>query len=244
MASVFSTIKQLTRAIVHRDFDKNPKAPPISEEDKKALFVGLINSEQVTAYSDSLTTGLSRGRILEGLAEAWDINNQEDAYSVIDWLQKGGHRVYYSEIYPLLKMPPEEGNKQIEAIFGEAAPKALQFANNLTECIAARGNNEFAAFNDENMKKGILAWDLGRLVVIARMCFDIGYIDEETAWNIIRGVYEAATKEYQNWKELAISYLIGRGMYGGDSMMLSGLYYTAKTAFENDNSPWKNIPFK
>jgi hypothetical protein len=55
------------------------------------------------------------------------------------------------------------------------------FAGNLIECIAERGNNPFAAFNETNIKKGILAWDLGQLITIVRLCYDIGYIDEKTA---------------------------------------------------------------
>ncbi|MDR2194203.1 MAG: DUF1266 domain-containing protein [Treponema sp.] len=239
---MFSIIKQFIRTFTYKDFSKNPKAPLISEKDKKSLFIGLINSEQITAYTDSLTTGLPKDRILQGLTEAWNIRDKEDAYSIIEWLQKEGHRVYYAEIYPVITMEPEQRNKRLKAQCGGKAQKAIQFADNLAECMSALGDDTFAAFNDENLKKGILAWDVGRLVVITRMCFDIGYIEEKTAWGVIKNAYDMTIKEYQDWKEFAISYLIGRGMFGGNSMMLSGLYSIAKNAFEDDNSPWKTIP--
>jgi hypothetical protein len=100
------------------------------------------------------------------------------------------------------------------------------------------------AFNETNIKKGILAWDLGRLIIIARMCYDIGYIDEKTAWGVITNAYEMAVKEFKDWREVAVSYLIGRGTWGGDTMMLGGLYSIAEKAFEDDNSPWKNVSLK
>jgi hypothetical protein len=242
---MFQALKQMVRIFTAKDFTKNPNAPSINETDRCALFIGLINSEQVTAYTDSLTTGLPKDRVFQGLSEAWGIYNGEGACETIEWLQKEGHRAYYDEIYPLLKTSDQEKrNKLIEEKFGENTPKAIGFADNLAECIASRGDNNFVAFNDENMKKGILAWDLGRLVVIARLCFDAGYIDEKAAWGVIRNAYEIAIKNYSNWKDFAVSYLIGRGMFGGDSMMLNGLYSITEKAFEDDKSPWKNIPLK
>lgn len=242
---MFQALKQMVRIFTAKDFAKNPDTSSISETDRRALFVGLINGEQLTAYTDSLTTGLPKDRVFQGLTEAWNIYNKKDALEIIEWLQNEGHRAYYGAIYPLLKISDQEKrNKLIEEQFEENTPTAIGFADNLAECIAGRGDNNFAAFNNENMQKGILAWDLGRLVIIARLCFDANYIDEKAAWGVIRNGYEMAAKKYANWKDFAVSYLIGRGMFGGDTMMLNGLYYIAEKAFEDDNSPWKNIPLK
>ena len=244
MAGVFSRLKQLIRSFIVKDFLKNLRAPSMSESEQKALAIGLINSEQITAYVNCLTTGLPKDRILQLLTESWKIYEKADAYDRIEWLQNEGHRAYYSKLYPLYKLNPDIRNEQFQTLFEEKTKKAIQFADNLLECSAEWGNDGFAAFNDENMKKGILAWDLGRLVVIARLSFDMGYIDEKTAWGFIKKAYETATLEYENWKEFAVSYLIGRGMWSGDNMMLSGLYVIAKGAFTNHGSPWKNLSFK
>jgi hypothetical protein len=87
-------------------------------------------------------------------------------------------------------------NKLIAEQFGGNAEKAAGFLENLLECVAGRGDDAFVPFNDENMEKGILA----------------------------RNVHEMAVKEYSDWKDIAVSYLVGRGMFGGDSIMLNGLY--------------------
>jgi hypothetical protein len=266
LTNLINTLKQTVRIFAQKDFAKNPTAPHISEVQKKALWVGLINSEQITAYTDSLTTGLPKDRIIQGLTEAWGIYSQEDAYETIEWIQKGGHSVAFNVIVPCITITDEgERNRQIEKKLKEEPERIIfsaknqeeleekfegelerltEFAGHLIECIAARGNDPVAAFNETNIRKGILAWDLGRLIIIARMCYDIGYIDEKTAWGIITNAYETAVKEFRDWHEVAVSYLIGRGAWGGNTMMLDGLYSIAETAFEDDTSPWKNFLLK
>jgi hypothetical protein len=70
ISKIIGTVKQRVRIFTQKDFTKNPNAPPITDLQKKVLWVGLINSEQITAYADSLTTGLLRDRITQGLTEA------------------------------------------------------------------------------------------------------------------------------------------------------------------------------
>jgi len=238
-----SSIKQSVRIARTKDFTPNPQAPSIDEGRRKALAVGLINSEQITAYTNSLTTGVPKGRIKEGLEGAWDIESKEDAIACIEWLRDEGHRVYYQEIISRLGMDPDARDEQLEAVFEDDAETAVGFADNLAECIAERSGDDFVPFDIKNMEKGILAWDLGRMTVIVRMAYDVGYLDERTAWGYISAAYEMILKEYGSWKEVAAGYLIGRGMWGGGDMMLDGLYVIAQDAFENDNSPWKQLQF-
>jgi hypothetical protein len=251
--NLINNIKQTVRIFTKKDFDKNPNAPHITELQKKALWIGLINSEQITAYCDSLTTGLSKERITQGLTQAWGVYSRDDALETIKWIQEGGHRAVFNAVLPYLHITDEdERNRQIETKLkedlGENYENVLErltdFARNLRACISGRGNHPFVAFNETNINKGILAWDLGRFVIIIRMCYDMGYLDETTAWDLITSAFEPAIKEFADWHEVAASYLIGRGAWGGDTIMLDGLYTIAQKAFENDNSPWKNVPLK
>jgi hypothetical protein len=264
--NLLNTLKQTVRIFTHKDFTKNPNAPHITESQKKALWVGLINSEQLTAYTDSLTTGLPQERVIQGLTEAWGIYSQEDAYETVEWIRKGGHRVAFNAVLPyiniadrdernsrienMLKGEPEKiifsakTQEELEEKYESELERLIEFADHIIECIAERGSDPFAPFDETNINNGILAWDLGRLVTIARLCYDAGCMDEKTAWEIITNVYETAVKEFKDWREMAVSYLIGRGAWGGDTMMLHGLYSIAQKAFEDDNSPWKNVPLK
>jgi hypothetical protein len=266
---MFNKLKQAIRVLTSGDFISNPNAPQINETDKRALLIGLINSEQLTAYCNSLATGLPQGRILQALTEAWDVNNPDEALSTLNWILDEGHRGTYREILPLLKITDtqkrqdsllelfnelyqqaveridrDEEADRIKGEFEHKLGRAAGLINNLDACINSYGHDAFAAFNDENMGKGILAWDLGRLVTVSRLALDAGYIDEQTAWNYIRKSYQMAIQEYATWNDVAIAYLIGRGAWGGDSPMLGGLYVVAKNSVEDNKSPWRQITLK
>ncbi|MDR2349418.1 MAG: DUF1266 domain-containing protein [Deltaproteobacteria bacterium] len=266
LTKLINGAKQLFRTFTQKDFTKNPNAPVISEDQKKALALGLINGEQITAYTDSLTTGLPKERVAEGLNEAWDVFDGEDALRTIEFLKKGGHRVAFEAVLPFINVTDESERiarlretlaEQREKIifsandeedsrekFDRELERLTGFANNLIECVAEPGQDPFVPFDEKNIKNGILAWDMGRLVLVARLCRDAGFIDDKTAWDAIIGAYETAKETFNDWREVAASYLIGRGTWGGYTMMLKGPYTIAEDAFENDNSPWKRLSFK
>lgn len=266
---MFNKLKQAIRILRSGDFMRNPNAVKLNETDRRALLVGLINSEQLTAYCDSLTTGLPRERVVQGLSEAWDIDESGSAVSVLEWILNEGHRAIYDVILPMVKIEDEDKRKEavldvynalyqqaIEPIedegeveeikerFHERVGTAFRFIGNLKACIEGQGKDGFVAFNDENMSGGILGWDLGRLVTVSRLAQDAGYIDEPTAWNYIRKGYLLANQHYSTWKDLATAYLIGRGTWGGDTAMLGGLYVIAKKSVDDDKSPWRDIALK
>jgi hypothetical protein len=233
--------------------------------------VGLINGEQGTACYNSLSTGLSKGHLRENLSQWYGINDSEGALSILDWFLEEGHRTIFNDILPILKTvsgmdarreaiyalynerfhqlaEQAEDEDEVESIkqrCGTDLEKATEFGDNLKGLMnGPRGKDPFVAFNEENVYKGILAWDTGRLVFVARCSFDAGYIEEQTAWKYIREAYRLTAQEYSSWRELATAYLIGRGMWGGESMMLDGLYGVAEDCLDDENTPWKTTTLK
>jgi hypothetical protein len=251
--NLISNVRHTLRVMTRRDFCKKSKAPHLTELQQKALWVGLINSEQLTAYCNSLTTGLPKNRIVQRLTQSWGIYSRKDALGIIKWIQEGGHRAVFKAVLPYVHIADtDERNRQIAAKLAEdsvknragAMERMTGFADNIRDCMAGRGQHPFVAFNETNLNKGILAWDLGRFVIIVRLCYDMGYLTETAAWDLITSAFESAADEFADWHEVATSYLIGRGTWSGDTVMLDALYRIAQKAFEDDNSPWKNIPFK
>lgn len=264
-------LQVLTRVFTGKRFWVNPKAPRISETDKKALLVGLINGEQIMSYCNSLATGLPKGRMREDLYKWYEITDPEGAVSILDWLLNEGHRTVYNEIFPVIKtvtgadarrdaivqLYNERFRQEVAEVVDDAEAerikekfegllsRAVEFGDNLKGCVnGPRANHPFVAFNDENLSKGISAWDFGRLVTVARSAFSADYIDEQTAWGYIREAYRLTIQEYSNWKEVAAAYLVGRGMWGGDTMMLDGLYGIAEDCIAKEDSPWKTTSLK
>lgn len=244
MVSKFSKFVWIIRSLARGSFAKNPKARPLSIDQQRALAVGLILNEQNGAYTNSLASGNPKNILLESMKDWWNINDKESAYEVIEFLRNEGHRKYFSGIFRVINMDETNRNRELELEFGDDAEIAIEYADNLLECVSNRGENNIVAFNEENMKKGILAWDIGRLTAVTRYCFDMGFLDEITAWDIINDAYEMVIKEYETWKDFSVAYLIGKGMWGGDDYWLDNSYNIVEDAFEKNKSPWKNIPLK
>jgi hypothetical protein len=269
---MFNKVQQFFRAVSNKKFRENPKAPRLAVDDQRALLVGLINGEQITSYYNSLTTGLPRGQMRQNLQEYYDVASPEGAVATLDWLLNEGHRAIFNDILPIIgtvtgmdarreaiyalynarlqqaaeeAAGDEEKIERAKAKCEEDCAQAVDFGNKLKGIMnGARGKDPFVPFSERNVGRGILAWDMGRLVTVARSAFDAGYIDEPTAWDYIRRGWQLAAQEYATWEELTTAYLIGRGTWGGDTLMLNGMYGIANDCLTDEKSPWKTLTLK
>src|SRR5690606_24539585 len=53
----------------------------------------------------------------------------------------------------------------------------------------------------------IHAWDLARVVAVARMAFTAGYIDADVAWEYAMRALAPAQRRYRNWRQFGDAYL-------------------------------------
>ncbi|MDR2350216.1 MAG: DUF1266 domain-containing protein [Deltaproteobacteria bacterium] len=245
-------------------FRKNPDAPKIAKEQKGALALCLIDGENIGAYTDSLTTGLPRQVVMRILNQGGCGTNWKDAMEQIEWLLKVGMRVTFDAAVPFMTVRDEsERNGRIDKTlnelwkdkkfasetarnkkFLEESERMKMLARNVIQCEAALGDNRFAPFDEKNVKGGILAWDMNWLVLFARLYRDVGFFDENKAWDVIMHAYETAKEKFEDWREVSVSYLIGRGALNGSNPSIKKMYGIAKMAFKDADSPWKNISFK
>jgi hypothetical protein len=123
----------------------------------------------------------------------------------------------------------------------ESAEKAEEYVNNLSETIADLMKPDDMGLIEGDFSRGILAWDMGRMVVVARMCFDQGLISAPEAWGYIREAHVQTKAKFKDWKEVANSYLIGRAMWSGPTVMLDGIKTIAKELLTKEGSPWLSI---
>lgn len=86
-----------------------------------------------------------------------------------------------------------------------------------------------------------IAWDMGRLVLIARCCFECGYITEEKAWCYMEEAHKKCCAVYGDWKEFAAGYVIGRCMWGGMKQMPGGIMGIAEGLLRDPESPWQKV---
>ena len=221
-------------------FHRNPKANPLEQGQLRGLSIGALHGEQITAYVDSLETGLSRRRLSKMLETWWSIEEREDAVSVLNWLLEEGHREYYPVVLALIRSEEEAHTSILGSISEEERPEVFAFYKTLKADMAELEAG--IGVTDADYDRGILGWDISRIVLLARTCFDCGYIEEEEAWNLIGIADGLARSEFQSWEELRNSVLIGRTMWGGYEDSLNQVYIS-EDLLGKDESPWKRIPF-
>ena len=78
----------------------------------------------------------------------------------------------------------------------------------LLECKVIAGKEDLKRY-------GVTGWDAGRICFLARACREMNYITEEEAWQYIDIAYEMTKAEFSSWHDMAMSYIVGRSLWGG-----------------------------
>ncbi|MDO4729405.1 MAG: DUF1266 domain-containing protein [Bacteroidota bacterium] len=223
-----------------------------NQEQYRKIAIGALYSEQQTAYINSLKTGLAKSDIKKLLSKWWDISNTIQAKDTLNYLQEKGFRYYFNVV---LKAYDETDNKEQEHIilsgfdqnsqtYEEDTQKAYQQLIHLQETWQELLQNNIISTKEELLRYGNIGWDCGRLVFLSRLCFDVGYISENEAWDYINRAYELATQNFDTWEEFSKSYVIGRGMWGGKGCYNETIMNIAQELLKNPKSPWVQLNFK
>lgn len=223
------------------DYKKNPVPRELTEEQLAGISIGAINSEQTGYYCDSLETGAEIPDIKENLEDYYGITDSASAIDTLDWLLKRGHRVYFDAIKDVASgrgagvnvSGPESGEQE----------RVGEYISNLEEASDDLAEEDYIKSKSDLADISVTAWDMGRLVLVTRCCFDVGYISEDDAWRYINSARISCREQYGSWKELARGYVVGRAMWSGSDMALSGIMAIAEGLLEDDGSPWKRVEF-
>ncbi len=212
----------------------------LSPEEKRAVSVSAIYSVQQAAFVDSLETGLPKSEYNHILSEWWGIENESDARGQLNSLNEEAYNYFFPSIYKALsqdELPIEDYLKSQFSVHKDYI-KALELAVNLKECIRELKADNVIDTVEDLSSFGPGAWDYGRLVFVARLCFDAGYLNQEEAMKIINDAYKKAKSNYSNWEDFAKSYVIGRAMWGGINSSNNGITSIAQDLLNDVESPW------
>lgn len=223
---------------VFSSYLKNPKGSNLKPDQLSALSVGAINGEQTSCFIDTLETGMQEERLHESLSQWWSINSSDSAKETLDWLLNEGHRVFFNAVY---KIVTTEDQSEWQTIINNAFPpeaidNATEFTENLSSTIEELRSKD--NMTEQDFNNGILAWDLGRMITVARMSCDAKLISQTEAWEYINQSYEMCKKEFNSWEAIGKSYIIGRSMWSGDDSTLNGLKSITRSLLEDEKSPW------
>lgn len=194
------------------------KQKPLSDNQLRQVSLSAIYTKQQNAAFYRLSPGMgSRAKYF--LNQGWGITDINSARRVIEDLI----------------LEAESGNLQDFDLEDEREEAYWE----LLESGVVRN---FA----EMEKLGAKAWDIGRAVFVARMCFERKLLGETDVWAYLAKAYEQAVRNFDSWDGFARSYIIGRALWSagsGESDSL-GFYNVYKWLCKDPASPWIRVPLK
>lgn len=241
--SAYALVRKVRRAF--QGVCLNPKSK-LNDEQCRKIAVGAMYASQQGAYQNSIETGIS-DMLPKILGEWWGIESTQEAKNELDYLCQKGYRYYFPFVWQafLLNDPKEQDEVfQQNMTSQEDYDKIVSQLQNLQETFDELVTCKVIETKEDLKRYGVIGWDAGRICFLARACCEMCYISEEEAWQYIDCAYELASGEFSSWKDLAMSYVIGRSLWGGKSAYNSVMKDTADELLTDEKSPWKRYTLR
>lgn len=201
----------------------------IGEDRIRALAIGAYYGRSWSSYNDTVafqpehpgSSETRRESTIEGLHESWGVDNAEDARDTIGRLLSGMHAPLFAMVHPLATAAAQDTTRVDRT---GLADSHREFLHTVSEVRGYRGVNGIDRDYDawlQAIKFGIVdrlpqplntdatAWDLSRIVFIARAAHTAGYLDEDEAWTLLGRALAKAQQHYRNWRQFAAGFLTG-----------------------------------
>ncbi|WP_405135744.1 DUF1266 domain-containing protein [Nocardia sp. NBC_01388] len=201
----------------------------VSDDQIRALAVGAYYCDSWGAYNDTVAfepelprrKETRREATIEGLHSAWGVDNADEARDTIRRLLAGMHAPLFTLIHPLAVEASVESFRPGRTSIATGHREFLQTLSQFRGYEAASGiDRDYDAWL-QAIKLGIVnglpqplhtdatAWDLARVVFIARSAHTAGYLPEDEAWEHMLAGLAIAQQHYPNWRQFAAGFLTG-----------------------------------
>jgi hypothetical protein len=218
----------------------------VTTPESKKILAGAIYALQQGAYLNTIKVDIG-DKLHTILRDWWGISGRDSAIEQLDYLRNKGYAYYFPTVYKAAMAGSDEERKSIiiaAMTTQEDAEKAYSQSFNLSNTIARLKELNIVKHADEIAARGVVGWDAGRLIFVARLCCEAKYISEAVAWDYIDSAYEQAQKAFDSWDDLAKSYLIGRFIWGGLDVVDDGMNDLANDLLNKPKSPWRQVAWK
>lgn len=212
------------------------KKNTLTEEQYKKLSVGSLFAYCQNAYINTLSTGLNKKRRVM-FCDYWGVSDKDEAFSRLEDLCEQPFTDYISHARRSLNGHTEEDADE------EYTECACRHYANLMDCYDVLVKSKIIGNKMDLDRYGAIGWDAGRLVFMARLCYDAKYISEEEAWEYIDIAYEMVKERYTSWHDLVISFIIGHAMCYGKKFNYELMKFEADTLLSNPEGPWTQMPW-
>lgn len=214
--------------------------------DKKkliALSIGAVQGEQFHCSVNSLSTGLSYWYIDNIMScKGWHIYDHGSAIRELDWLYMSGTRDHFKKsLFVILDKPNTYESLQLLDELFRNDPNADEIMNDMTNFnkrYERMLSHILFPFGRKELERGILSWDMAEVVLLARFSYDLGFIDENEAWNYIEKAYENTEGAYNSWQQFATGLVIGAAMKYCTDINFNEYLSEAEKVLTSPASPW------
>lgn len=215
----------------------------LSEQQYKKLSIGSLYALQQGGYLNTLTLDI-KDKLPTILGQWWGISTAHDARETLDYLCQKGFDYYFPFVYQAFLLEDEQAQDQIfqqNMTSQEDYDKAVEQLHNLKETYEELVGCRVLACKEDIARYGVIGWDAGRLNFMARACYDAKYISEIEAWKYIDKAYDLAHSNFTSWHDMAMSYVLGRAIWGGTGVYNSSMKGFADDLLSDPKSPWMQI---
>lgn len=238
MKIIMIVLDALVNAIMTLVGRRNQKSNLTKEQTRSLAFGAVLaTSNEMTFHDLECTKTYVDEAFLE---EWWSITDRDSAISTLDWLQTEGHRMTanedklgYDEIYRMF------------LVYGDALRYKEYKLEYEALCNARKILKEKYGYTQEELNsiETVSAWDFDRLVVVARWCYEVGYISEEEAWGYIQAAADKGTADYTSWRGYFAGAIYGEAIWAADDVFDSANTKVANQLLKSKKSIYKQISF-
>lgn len=181
----------------------------------------IYNSENVDSYDSQYDVEITK----QQMDEWWGIQDHDSAIDTVQWLCQEGHHAKADAVLRLIL-------SNAESIPAELADKYDDVRTILNYML----ENQLCTIEEIPMSS--MAWDLVRVVNVARWTQQCGYITTDEMWQIMNVAAEMATQNFASWEEYGRSFAFGRGVWHGDEDDCETAQDIVNTLLKKEESPW------
>jgi len=155
----------------------------------------------------------------------WHITSSASAAQTLEWLAAKGARD--SGQGPAASRPPCAA-RPVRGSDIRAVPVSLDY-----------GDAQKIVFEPQREFRALLAWDVVRLVFVARCCASLGLIDARQFWDYVERAGRLASMHFGSWRGWADAFLLGREVWTGEAD--GGYRHAVQGLLSHPGSIWKRV---
>ena len=165
----------------------------------------------------------------------WNVTDRESALEIVKWLLEEGHHADADKALEKIRKRGIEDISQEERDDEESKMGDV--------CLITESMEENGWCPGGQMPGSVIAWDLVRVVNLARWSYLCGYLNEDEMWQVMQLAADTALEHFSSWEEYGASFIMGRGVWHGDPGDSETAYGIVSLLLEDSESPWKKSSF-